>query len=101
MIVENEKKFRGTSKKEAKKAIKKTRKLLDKKSECEGWRYVYLSFSKDRDIVDILNLGSYYYKEDCEKFEKLLRTGEKIIEEKEFDRFYFTVTFSNESIESF
>ena len=56
--------------------------MLDKKSACEGWRYVYLSFSKDRNNVDTSNLGSYYYKEDCEKFEKLLRTGKKIIEEK-------------------
>ena len=100
-MVENEKRFRGTSKKEAKKAIEKTRKLLDKKSKCEGWKFVYLSFSKDGYNVDTLNLGSYYCKEDCEKFEKLLRTGEKIIEEKEFDRFYFTITFSNETIKIF
>ena len=101
MIVEIEKKFRGTSKEEAKKAIEKIRKLLDKKSKYEGWKFVYLSFSKDRDNVDTLNLGSYYYEQDCEKFEKLLRTGEKIIEEKEFDRFYFTITISNEGIKSF
>ena len=86
---------------EAKKAIEKIRKLLDKKSKCEGWKFVYLSFSKDRDNVDALNLGSYYYEQDCEKFEKLLRTGEKIIEEKEFNRFYFTITFSNETIKDF
>lgn len=98
MIVEKEKRFRGTSKEEAKKAIEKTRKLINKRSKCEGWIFVYLSFSNDRCDIETLNLGSYYYEKDCEQFEKLLRTSEKIVEEKEFDRFYFAITMSNETI---